>query len=301
MQRIARAKINLCLHVIGRRADGYHLLDGLTTFADLGDHVSLELATGEARGSGTFLQVTSTNLPIQSEVVPAHTGNLAWRALAAVYREAMSLDRAPDDPGSILRLEIQKIIPSGAGLGGGSADAAATLKLVNDALGAPISSDRLAAIGLTLGADVPVCLAESCMRVQGIGDRLDPVCGLPPLAAVLIWPGAPVTTPGVFRRREGAFDAALTDSDLARIKADPISGLSALHNGLTEAAIACEPRIAEALKALKNQKTCRLTRMSGSGSAVFGLFEARADSEAAADHLQNSHPEWWVRACILGD
>ena len=295
MQRIALAKINLCLHVVGRRADGYHLLDGLTTFADLGDLVSLDQGA-----SGAFLQVSCTNLPPDSEVVPAHTGNLAWRALAAVHREASAQGRLSDGSGGTITLSIEKIIPSGSGLGGGSADAAATLKLVNEALGGPVGPDRLAEIGLALGADVPVCLAESSRRVQGIGDILSPVAGLSPLPAVLIWPGAPVSTPEVFRSRQGAFDRPLSEADLNRVLSDPIGGLSALHNGLTEAAIAVEPRIADALRALKTFNTCRLARMSGSGSAVFGLFETQGQADSAAGTLQTAHPNWWVRATVLG-
>jgi 4-diphosphocytidyl-2-C-methyl-D-erythritol kinase len=295
MQRVARAKINLCLHVIGRRADGYHLLDGLTVFADLGDLISLDIG-----GSGVFLQVSCRNLPEKSEVVPAHTGNLAWRALAAVRRECLARG-GPAPVTDSLTLSIEKIIPSGAGLGGGSADAAAVLKLVNETLGAPIDDARLAEIGLTLGADVPVCLAESCTRVQGIGDILEPVQGLPTLPAVLIWPGAPVATPDVFRRRQGAFDAPLTRQDMTRLVSDPIAGLSALGNGLTEAAIEVEPVIADALNALKTIEACRLARMSGSGSAVFGLFETRAEADTAAQTLRRARPDWWVRSTVLGD
>ncbi|MCR9175056.1 MAG: 4-(cytidine 5'-diphospho)-2-C-methyl-D-erythritol kinase [Alphaproteobacteria bacterium] len=295
MRRIARAKINLCLHVVGRRPDGYHLLDGLTTFAALGDHVSLERT-----GSGAFLQVSCRDLPPGSEVVPTDTGNLAWRALAAVHRDALAQGTRPEVPNGSLTLSIEKIIPSGAGLGGGSADAAAALNLVNDALGRPVGPTQLAEIGLTLGADVPVCLAGSCRRVQGIGDVLSPALTLPPLPAVLIWPGAPVSTPKVFSRRGGGFDRALTEAELNRVLSDPIAGLAALHNGLTEAAISLEPRIADALKALENLKTCRLARMSGSGSAVFGLFETGGEADAAADRLRAAQPDWWVRATRLG-
>jgi 4-diphosphocytidyl-2-C-methyl-D-erythritol kinase len=294
---VARAKINLCLHVTGRRDDGYHLLDGITAFAEIGDIVQLERLNTPAE-AGDELAVSCVKLPKNAEVIPADRANLAWRALAA-FRAALPPD-AVEAITHAYRISVDKVIPSGAGLGGGSADAAAVLRLLDADLGAPIDRERLLQLGLGLGADVPVCLLQKTLRVSGIGEVLQPVTLAQSIPAVLIWPGVAMPTPAVFQRRTGDFDRPLTDADIERISTDPLGALAALDNGLADAAQAIQPVIGKALDRLGAARGCRLARMSGSGSAIFGLFDATTDADAAAAALSEAHPDWWVRSTEIG-
>lgn len=294
---VARAKINLCLHVTGRRDDGYHLLDGITAFAEIGDIVRLERLESPA-DTQDELAVSCLKLPKNAEVIPADQTNLAWRALTE-FRAALPPEAA-EAIAHAYRISVDKVIPSGAGLGGGSADAAAVLRLLSADLGDPIDRARLLKLGLGLGADVPVCLLRKTLRVSGIGEVLQPVTLNRPLPAVLIWPGVTMPTPAVFRHRMGAFDRPLTDADLDRFSADPLGALAGLGNGLTDAARAIQPVIGQALDRLGAADGCRLARMSGSGSAIFGLFDEIVNAETAAAALSEVHPDWWVRSTQIG-
>lgn len=268
---VAPAKVNLYLHVTGRRADGYHLLDSLAVFPALGDKLraapaeQLSLTVGGPFGAG--LAAEADNLVLR-----------AARALAALV------------PGRTVgaRLELDKQLPVASGIGGGSADAAATLRLLARLWG--VQTD-LAELGLTLGADVPVCLASAPARMAGIGEKLELAPVLPACGMVLINPGVAVTTPSVFRARMGDFsrpavlpagwdDAAAMAADLAR-----------LHNDLQAPAITLCPVIAEVLSALGGSAGCLLARMSGSGATCFGLFADAAAAESAARAL--ARPGWW--------
>lgn len=244
------------------------------------------------------LAVSCLKLPKNAEVIPADRSNLAWRALTD-FRAALPAEQvqAAAHP---YRISIDKMIPSGAGLGGGSADAAAVLRLLSADLGDPIDPARLLELGLGLGADVPVCLMQKTLRVSGIGEVLQPVTLAQPLPAVLIWPGVTMPTPAVFQRRTGEFDRPLTDTDIDRFSGDPLGALAALGNGLTDAARAIQPVIGEALDRLAATGGCRLARMSGSGSAIFGLFDEIANANAAAESLSEAHPDWWVRSTRIG-
>lgn len=291
---LAPAKVNLCLHVTGRRPDGYHELDTLVAFADLGDTVTVDRIDGELS-----LHVSSGLMPADlgntDPVVPAAVDNLAWRALALWGRETGALDG--------LTLGVDKRLPAGAGLGGGSSDAAATLRALSRLTGTP-PGDRLRQRSVALGADVPMCLEPRPWRARGIGERLEPVALGRDLPVVLVWPGRAVATPAVFRARAGlaaagGFGPAVPDAALGRLAADPITALAELRNDLTDAACAVEPAVAEALAAVGQLPGCRLARMSGSGSAVFGLFEADSAAAGAAVTLQERRPDWWVRATVL--
>lgn len=285
----APAKVNLCLHVLGRRPDGYHDLDMLVAFAAVGDRVTVSPSE-----SCSALQVSAHAGGLHEggdpSVVPTGIDNLAWRALALDGR------RRGGQPG--LCLAVEKAIPTGAGLGGGTADAAATLRALADLLG-PVtpawSTDEL----LGLGADLPVCLDPRPWRVGGTGGRLGPVRLPGPLPAVLVWPGRPCPTPEVFRRWGGAGGRPIPDRAVARLERDPIGALVDLRNDLTEAAIAVEPSVALALEAVAATGGCRLTRMSGSGSSVFGLYDRIAEARAAAQAVRASRPDWWVCATTI--
>lgn len=309
---LAPAKVNLCLHVTGRRADGYHELDSVVAFADHGDTVCLT-----ASEIGCFLQVSCSSMPDGAGLHPVPPGldNLAWRALSLGARARGGL------PG--LTLSIDKRLPAGAGLGGGSSDAAAVLRSLarlSDGHGNGGQAAEPRPTGLTahrsralsLGADVPMCLDPRPWRARGIGERLDPVVLGHDLQAVLVWPGRAVATPAVFQALSGCveiggsgiaeprrFGAAVPDTALARLRDDPIAALAGLRNDLTAAACRVEPAISVALAATGGLAGCRLARMTGSGTAVFGLFDDSAAAQAAAAVLQDRRPDWWVRATVM--
>nr|WP_187393087.1 4-(cytidine 5'-diphospho)-2-C-methyl-D-erythritol kinase [Maritimibacter fusiformis] len=271
-QSFAPAKINLTLHVTGERGDGYHLLDSLVAFADVGDRVSVSPAESRT------LEVTGP----MAGGVPTDARNLVMQA-AALY----------DLP---VKAVLTKTLPSAAGLGGGSSDAAATLLAMADLTGQNVLPE-----GATdLGADVRVCLMRQAARMRGIGEDVTPVEGMPELFAVLANPGVEVPTAEVF--------AALTDKDNAPMpKRLPrwragwtlIDWLAAQRNDLEAPAIAVAPVIAEVLAALGALPEARLARMTGSGGTCFALFETRDEAETAAMDLSEARPDWWISAATL--
>lgn len=277
----AWAKVNLYLHVVGKRADGYHLLDSLVAFAGTGDTVMAEPApvlSLQVDGPG------ATALPPGEENIVL----TAARALAA---------RAGIIAGATLHLT--KRLPVAAGIGGGSADAAAALIALARLWKLSLPAAEMQALALSLGADVPVCLAGAPMIMSGIGERLEPAPPLPPAWLVLVNPRLPLHTPAVFKARRGEFSSPApvgsppADAhDLARV-------LAQRSNDLTEAAISLMPVVAQVLSAMGEQSDCLLARMSGSGATCFGLFPSLEAAETAAAALERAHPEWWIASAAL--
>lgn len=271
---LAAAKINLFLHVAGRRADGYHLLDSLVVFTGAADRLTVEPADDfslEVSGPfGAVLAVEPDNLVLR-----------AGRALAAANGIA---------PRGALRLG--KNLPVASGIGGGSADAAAALRLLARLWDVPDDPAALANIALDLGADVPVCLASRPARMSGIGEVLGPAPMLPSYGLVLVNPGVPVATPAVFRARSGPFSAPAALPSGWRDATDMSASLAGLSNDLEAPAISLCPPVSEVLSALREVPTCLLARMSGSGATCFGLFADEASARAASARL--ARPGWWV-------
>lgn len=272
IDEFAPAKVNLALHVTGRRDDGYHLIDTLVVFADVGDRLRV------AAAADLTLEISGP----QAEGLAADESNLVLRAA-----------RLMGVTGAAMRLE--KHLPLAAGLGGGSADAAASLRALARLTGRPFPD---AAQTLALGADVPMCLAARPARATGTGGQLAPLPGLPPVRLVLVNPGVPVATAAVFSalgHARGAFGppmpARLPDWPDAMSLAD---FLAAERNDLAVPAMALAPVIADALSALSAQPGCLLARMSGSGATCFGLFADPAASRAAAVAIGARHARWWV-------
>ena len=277
----APAKVNLCLHVVGKRADGYHLLDSLVAFAGVGDTLEFSPA-GELD-----LQVVGPT----AGSIPASGENIVLKA-ARLLAEAAGIAA-----GAAIRLT--KRLPVAAGIGGGSADAAAALTGLMRLWRVSLPAERLGALALSLGADVPVCLAGRPTRMCGIGEQLIPAPALPPAWLVLVNPMVPLHTPAVFKARTGAFSPAdpLTESPAhARALA---AALATRRNDLTPAAIGIAPVVGEMLAALAGSDGCLLSRMSGSGATCFGLFATEAAAAAAAAHLQSAWPGWWVAPAAL--
>jgi 4-diphosphocytidyl-2-C-methyl-D-erythritol kinase len=274
----APAKVNLALHVTGRRPDGYHLLDSIAVFAEIGDTVEL------APGGCLSLAVSG---PFAAHA-PGDATDLAWRAAEAFF--------ARTGRPSQITIRIEKNLPAGAGLGGGSADAAAVLAGLNGMFGTPLPAAELSALGLGLGADVPMCLAGKALRARGIGERVEPLAGWPALPLVLVWPGRPVSTAACFAALAERENPPLPHPATAVEPADVAAWLAGCRNDLEPPALGLAGDIGEVLTALRATPGCLLARMSGSGSACFGLYGSEAASSAGANQLRADRPDWWVTA-----
>jgi len=282
-EAFAAAKVNLFLHVGPRGADGYHPVASLMVFADVGDRLTLDLAkpAQALRIEGPFAAGLS-----------AGDDNLVVRA-----REALA-------PGEPIGLVLDKQLPLSSGLGGGSADAAAALRLVNARRASPLPAQRLAEIARTLGADVAACLSGRPVLAAGRGDQLAPARPLPPLHAVLVNPGVESPTGEVY----GLFDAsgahAVADMPAlpeAFANTEAVATLiSMTRNDLEAPAVGLRPAIGAALAALRIEPETLVARMSGSGATVFALCADAAAAARLAERLTATRSGWWVRACRLG-
>lgn len=281
----AKAKTNLALHVVGRRDDGYHELDSLVVFAAIGDTLEISRAApgvGRLVIDGPFAAGLGTG-----------DDNLVLKALAAFEADITPL---PD-----VALRLTKRLPIASGIGGGSADAAATLRLAARYAGLAADDARLWALAARLGADVPMCLASRPLRAEGIGERLTPWPEAPRLSLLLVNPGVGVSTPAVFRRLERRDGTPLPELP-PQPTADALAAFlrAETRNDLEAPAIEEAPVIAEALERIRATDGCRLARMSGSGATVFGIFSNMEAADRAAQQIAAERPEWWVVATRAG-
>ncbi len=276
---IAPAKVNLFLHVTGRRDDGYHLLESLFAFTRRGDEITLKAApelslTIEGEFAGTLSADVDDNLVLKA----AH---------ALVQAAGIEAKAA---------ITLRKNLPVAAGIGGGSADAAAALRGLNSLWGLKLSLADLEPIAYQLGADVPACLYETPLFVEGVGEKLSPATLSWQAGILLVNPGVMLSTPSVFK----AFKDAGSHFDMPLRGDFPWADVATLarhsHNRLETPAVSACPQVADVLKALAGLKGVQLARMSGSGATCFALFEDKATAEAAAMSLKNAHPEWWMMA-----
>ncbi|NHN88687.1 4-(cytidine 5'-diphospho)-2-C-methyl-D-erythritol kinase [Acetobacter conturbans] len=277
----AHAKINLYLHVTGRRPDGYHLLDSLAVFAGAADRLIYEPS-----GSPLTLDLTG---PFGMKLADDATDdNLVMRA-ARFLAEGT-------DVALTGRLVLEKNLPVASGIGGGSADAAATLRLLDRAWALNTPQERLLAIAARLGADVPVCLVQRSTRMRGIGEQLAPAPALPACGMVLVNCGDAIATPAIFRTRNAAFspEAILPAAwpTVAAMTAD----LARLTNDLEPPARTLCPAISMVLDVIAALPGCQFSRMSGSGATCFGLFNSEEDAGKAADALRREAYPWWIWA-----
>lgn len=282
----APAKVNLTLRVLGRRADGYHEIESLVVFAAIGDALSL------APEAGLSLTVRGPH----AGVAGGGEDNLVLKAARAL---------AARIPGIGLgAFQLDKRLPVAAGLGGGSADAAAALRLLARANGLAADDPRLHEAARGTGADVPVCLDPRPRVMRGIGELLSPALDLPPLPAVLVNPGVALATKSVFAGWTPAvaqYDAC-DPAAIAKLtrREDLLQFLMRQPNDLEYSAIGLAPAVAEVLHVLRGLPGRRLARMSGSGATCFALFASAAKAIEAGNVLSAKYPHWWVRASALG-
>ena len=284
---LAPAKINLTLHIHGRRADGYHDLESLVTFADLGD--ALTLVPGDE-------QVLTVGGPTAQISGPTRE-NLVLRAAQALAARIPGLKSGAFD--------LSKQLPVAAGIGGGSADAAAALRLLARLNGLTMNDIRVLDAARTVGADVPVCLESQTRIMKGAGERLGPVLRLPKLPAVLVNPGVPVATAEVFGKLGlnpgDKLDLPPHFNLTSAVDAGTLLALLAgSRNDLQDAAISVAPVIADVIADLGRQPGCALARMSGSGATCFGVFQSMGAAFDAVRALRKSHSNWWIQPVNLG-
>lgn len=276
--RSAHAKVNLWLKVVGRRSDGFHLLDSLVAFVDLAD-------TLEARPSGGLsLELDGP----RARELSGETDNLVLKAAHLLA------DRAGVAPRATIRLA--KHIPVAAGLGGGSADAAAALRELADLWRVALPEEELFDLAALLGADVPMCLAGRTALVSGVGERLQPAPALPQTAILLVNPGTPLPTGEVFAARRGPFSAAMPLMRPWRDLPEFAAALAQRGNDLGDAAILRRPIIAEVLAFLRNTDGTLYAAMSGSGATCFALYESLDVAQRATASMP---PAWWRHAGTL--
>lgn len=284
----AAAKINLALHVTGKREDGYHTLDSAVMFASgAGDALEVSLADRTSLTvSGPFSHGLETD-----------SGNLVLKALSLLQEQF---------PGQVqpCAISLHKALPVASGIGGGSADAAAALRAIVRLNDLTIDASELAGLALQLGADVPVCLASTACRMRGIGEIIDAWEPAPSLHAVLVNPRIGISTADIFRHLGlpcgNISNAAIPYAFGAEgTVSASLAQLASCRNDLQPAACHLQPVISDVLQAVRQLPGCRLSRMSGSGATCFGLFEDADSASAAAQELARHRCGWWVAATAL--
>jgi 4-diphosphocytidyl-2-C-methyl-D-erythritol kinase len=287
---IGRAKVNLTLRVVGRRVDGYHDLESVVAFADCADRLTLE------PGGELGLACTGPLAAACGEVAD----NLVLKASSLLAERVAGL--------KVGRFTLDKVLPVAAGIGGGSADAAAALRLLAQANGLARDDARLVEVALSTGADVPVCLLSRACDMAGVGESLSPL-DLPELPCVMVNPNVAVPTKDVFAAlglRNGELLVGATDviespawPEKGASIAEWVEALSLVPNDLEGPALRIQPMIGDVLSALRKARGALLARMSGSGATCFALFGSAADANAAAATVRRDHPAWWTHAGIL--
>ncbi len=278
----APAKLNLFLHVTGRRPDGYHNILSLIVFMDFGDRLTAR--PHSEPGGGAPLQISGPMAgPIKSE-----ENNLIFQATEILKNTAGNSQSGID-------FQLEKHIPVAAGLGGGSADAAATLRALNRLWNLDLNDHELEALALPLGADVPVCVTSRASLASGIGEQLEPAPQMPELFLLLVNPGIAVPTPVVFQglgetKQRPEIDIPSGFADIAAFA----EFLHTCRNDLEAPAIKIAGVVGDVLGTMRDQPDCLLARMSGSGATIFGLFPDKAALAHAANNMRRSNPAWWV-------
>lgn len=280
----APAKLNLALHVRGRRADGYHEIETLFAFAAVGDELSCSVEP-------------AASFALDLEIVGPFAPALAVEPDNLVLRAARLLQSRAGPPAARYRLRLDKRLPVASGLGGGSADAAAALRLLNRLWAAGLSVDELAALGAEIGSDVPACVHGRPLLGRGRGEKLSAIGGgatrRRPL--LIVNPGISVGTGAIFAAWDGIDRGPLAEP----VGADPVRAGSHWRNDLEPGAVRLHPVIGRLRALLDRQQGVRLARMSGSGASCFALFDEPAACARAAAHIRSLEPGWWMAGTSL--
>lgn len=281
----AVAKVNLYLHIVGKRPeDGYHLLESLMAFADVGDYVSVTLA------KNMHLDITG---PFSRQL--CQDGGVMHNLVMKVAK----MLRQKQDPLGIQKgahVTLAKNLPIGAGLGGGSSDAAVTDMLLSRLWGVEGLSDEEL---LSLGADIPICALQKAAMVYGIGERIEPVSLPGKLHVLLVYPDIALSAVSVYKRSVAYFTSPQEPVTLPSKASEFVDWLAEKRNDLEEPALALVPEIGVVLDVLQNTTGCKLARMSGSGTTCFGIYANRKAVEKAAEQVRTAYPDWWVQEAVI--
>ena len=285
LTEFAPAKLNLYLHITGRRADGYHDLDSLAVFADVGDEIQLQPAEG-----------------FEFIITGPHAGNLNNEPIETnlAVKAAKSLAELVGKPLTGIKLTLVKNLPVASGIGGGSSDAAATLRILARHWGIAANDPRLAEAAKQHGQDVPVCLYVENNYITATGTA--PAPAIPVCHAIMVNPNKGLSTPAVYKQFK---QAEYPFSPLAQLTSAPVdfeslvSALKQRHNGLAQPAYDLMPEIKTILREIEQTNSCHLARMSGSGATCFGLYTSKDDAVQAANQIKGRNPSWWVAPCVL--
>jgi 4-diphosphocytidyl-2-C-methyl-D-erythritol kinase len=286
----ARAKINLALHVTGKRGDGYHLIETLVVFTDSGDRISVEAAERDA--------LLISGPEADALVGDKPSSNLVVRARDMV-RDVLAVRRQDAPP---VQITLEKNLPTGSGIGGGSADAAATVRALLAHWDAKEATDDARRASVSLGADVPMCMAGVPLAASGIGEILEPLDGVPAFFMVLANPRVHVSTPTVFAALPSAYNGPLALNGMPRGGAPAVWArwlAPETRNDLQAPSMAAEPAIGVCLDELRETGPL-FARMSGSGATCFGIFGTAVEADKAAETLLRKHPDWWITATTTG-
>ncbi|HPD82935.1 MAG: 4-(cytidine 5'-diphospho)-2-C-methyl-D-erythritol kinase [Alphaproteobacteria bacterium] len=272
----APAKVNLSLHITGKREDGYHLLQSIIAFSNFGDEIKIS-------PSKEFIFTQKNTFPGSPDQVADNIVVQAAQGLSKLLNKPLHC-----------HIHLIKTIPIGAGLGGGSSDAAATIRGLLEFWEIFIPAEKLQNLLLSLGADVPVCYYNLPCLVEGVGEIIKPIPSFSPLPALLIFPNKFCSTKKIFTDHNEKFSKKFTLPET-----NFFDFIRSQKNDLTAAAIKNIPEIEEILNALSAMPSCQLSRMSGSGSACFGVFNNQNESLEAAENIQKKWPNWWVRPIMI--
>ncbi|MCB1591654.1 MAG: 4-(cytidine 5'-diphospho)-2-C-methyl-D-erythritol kinase [Alphaproteobacteria bacterium] len=280
----APAKINLFLHITGKRVDGYHLLDSLVAFADIGDVVDIGFCQGLSFSvTGPFSDSFSKGELDSS----GQSHNIVVRAARAL---AQAAGKEPN-----VRIHLEKNLPLASGIGGGSTDAAAVIRGMLELWKVEAIPEYLPSLLARLGADMPVCWRAKAAQVKGVGEILEKVPRLPDIPVVLVNPLVPCITADVFREFDGDYEKAVTLPERFTSVRHVSAFLAETRNSLLEASLRVVPGISDCLHVLGEQEGCLVNRVSGSGATCFGLFENAREARAAAANISEKRPSWWVK------
>lgn len=281
----APAKINLFLHVTGRRDDGYHLLQSIVVFAEAGDHLTF------SRHDSLFIDIEG----YFADAVGDLRDNLVYKAAQALAQE---YDYVPTG-----QITLQKNLPVASGMGGGSSDAATTLRGLCRLWGLSEENGRLERLAAQLGADVPACLYRRPVWMEGVGDKMMRMQDMPDMQLVLVTPPVQTPTPEVFkcfaRRFSGRYSPPIKHAGRRKSLQEWIADLRFYRNDLTDAAIEVSPDIRTALAAIAATPNCHIARLSGSGATCFGIYDSAGAAQAAVNKLRQEYPRWWIKATGL--
>ncbi len=276
------AKINLYLHITGKRPDGYHLLDSLMVFTDLSDVINIK------ESAKTTLEITGEF----AEKISSGADNIILKAYNLLKKQTKIKK-------SDIAIQLEKNIPVGAGMGGGSGNAAGILSLLNNFWEMNLSIIQLQKLGLKLGADVPFCLGKKAAFVSGIGENLDYIDFVGNIHAVLVNPGKGLSTKDVFNSGNIEHSGVVKKPAKFTSKENLIDFLIDKKNDLEKSAIKLMPEIADILVLIRQQQGCLISRMSGSGATCFGLFYDAQSALNAEEKIRENNSDWWVRKTEL--